>query len=126
MKHVLWTKNQSKSAETANKPKSVYIAINNRLPRCQSTIKGCEGLPNDQMFSDTILEETVQNMSSLTKPQLFTKGEGCKKPTMPYMAIVTSIDKTLTKCTHRTCDDQQDHTWWRWMFTIIMNHRYIK
>ena len=49
-------------------------------------------------------------MSSLTKPQLFTKGEGCKKPTMPYMAIVTSMDKALTKCTHRTCDDQQDHT----------------
>ena len=49
-------------------------------------------------------------MSSLTKPQLFTKGEGCKKPTMPYMAIVTSMDKALTKYTHRTCDDQQDHT----------------
>ena len=49
-------------------------------------------------------------MSSLTKPQLFTEGEGCKNPRMPYMAIVTSMDKALTKCTHRTCDDQQDHT----------------
>ena len=49
-------------------------------------------------------------MSSLTKPQLFTKGEGCKKPTMPYMAIVTSMVKVITKCIHKTCDDQQDHT----------------
>ena len=52
-----------------------------------------------------------QNMSSLTKPQLFTKGEGCKNPTMPYMAIVTSMVKVITKCIHKTCDDQQDHTW---------------
>ena len=49
-------------------------------------------------------------MSSLTKPQLFTKGEGCKNPTMPYMAIVTSMVKALIKCIFNNCDDQQDHS----------------
>ena len=29
---------------------------------------------------------------------------------MPYMAIVTSTVKALTKCTFNKCDDQHDHS----------------
>ena len=44
---------------------------------------------------------------------------------MPYMAIVTSMVKALTECIPKTCDDQQDHTRWRWMYIINMSHRHI-
>ena len=48
--------------------------------------KGCEGTATTQMLNRYKFGRQSQNMSSLTKPQLFTKGEGCKNPAMPYMA----------------------------------------
>ena len=86
MKTCAFSQNQSKIDNSANKPKFVYITINNRLPRCCFTIKGVWGCTNCQDVNRYKFGRQSQNMSSLTKPQLFTKGEGCKNPTMPYMA----------------------------------------
>ena len=50
-----------------------------------------------QMLTDTSLEGPNFKHVLPHQTQLFTKGEGCKNPTMPYMAIVTSMVKVLTK-----------------------------
>ena len=86
MKTCAFNKNLSKTANSANKPKFVYISIINRLPRCCFTIKGVWGYSNHPDVNRYKFGRQSQNMSSLTKPQRFTKGEGCKNPTMPYMA----------------------------------------
>ena len=72
--------------------------------------RGVRGYQPTRCFQIQFWKRQFKNMSSLTKPQLSTKGEGCKNPRMPYMAIVTSMVKVLTKCIHKMCDDQQDHT----------------
>ena len=59
--------------------------------------RGVRGYQTTRCFQIQFWRRQFKNMSSLTKPQLFTKGEGCKKPTMPYMAIVTSMDKANNK-----------------------------
>ena len=48
LKTCALSQNQRKMDNSANKPKFVYITINNRLPRCQSTIKGVWGYTNHQ------------------------------------------------------------------------------
>ena len=126
-KTCAFNKNLSKSAKTANKPKFVYISIINRIPRCCFTIKGVWGYSNrPDVNRYKFGKDQTKTCLPSPNPSSSLKVKAVKTPEFPYMAIVTSMDKALTKCTHRTCDDQQDHTWWRWMYIINMSHKHIK
>ena len=87
--------------------------------------RGVRGYQTTRCFQIQFWRRQFKTCPPSPNPSSSLKVKAVKKPTMPYMVIVTSMVKAVTKCIHKTCDDQQDHTRWRWMFTIIMNHRYI-
>ena len=99
----------------------------NRITRCCFTIKGVWGYSNRPDVNRYKFGK-AQTKTCLPSPNPSSslKVKAVKTPEFPYMVIVTSMDKALTKCTHRTCDDQQDHTRWRWMYIMNMSHKHIK